>query len=236
MKLAIFSHHFVNDFVKWNFANLRRLNPTWDVISIGFDNYNLLQDSLVVDKSIYPSNSRLAQAFKTYNEDWCDPDFFLYEAYRRRPNYDGYFLCEYDTVGNTAINDFFDTSVDFFGNNISQPVDESWYWVEQYRRLNDFAEENLNLATCGQLACVYASARVAKLCYEEVTRNKRIYDDMLSELRLGTIVSKFCKMDKARMDIRDYIWWERAGLRFGRKKWFYHPVKTMSQLAECNRQ
>ena len=55
-KLIIFSHHYVDDIVIERFNNLKKLNPTWDVIPIGFDGYNLLDGSLILDKSNFDLN------------------------------------------------------------------------------------------------------------------------------------------------------------------------------------
>jgi hypothetical protein len=56
------------------------------------------------------------------------------------PNYDEYFLYEYDTTSNVSIEEFFNTDVDFFGNGVRSPADEKWWWPELYRKLNPHGE------------------------------------------------------------------------------------------------
>ena len=54
--LIIFSHHYINEKIFDRFNKVKILNPDWDVVSIGFENYNLLPNSLIIKKDIYPSN------------------------------------------------------------------------------------------------------------------------------------------------------------------------------------
>ncbi len=97
-KLILFSHHKVDKLTIDRFNNVKNLNPSWDVIPIGFDGYELLECSIVTNKEKYPSNKDI-QYFASYNHiDWFDPDLFLYEGYIQKPNYDEYFLYEYDTA------------------------------------------------------------------------------------------------------------------------------------------
>ena len=117
-KLILFSHHYVNDEIITRFNNLKKLNPTWDIIPIGFEGYKLMDNSITTNKEIYPSNKKLIEFAHVYNEDWANPDFFLYDGYFQMPNYDEYFLYEYDTISNVSIEEFFNTNVDFFKKHI----------------------------------------------------------------------------------------------------------------------
>jgi hypothetical protein len=52
---------------------------------------------------------------------------------------------------------------------------------------------------------------------------------MLSEIRGGTLVKQFTELKKPREDIRDFIWWETNGLKFGQNEYFYHPIKNFTE-------
>ena len=130
-------HHKVDELTIDRFNLVKRLNPTWDVVSVRFNGYDLLPNSLFVNREIYPKNKELVEVDNLHNEDWSNPDFFLYSGYSEFSNYDEYFLYEYDTISNVGIEEFFNTDVDFFGNGIRSPADEEWWWVKQYRKLNN---------------------------------------------------------------------------------------------------
>ena len=134
-KVILFSHHKVDDLTIERFNNVKKLNPSWDVIPIGFKGYELMEGSIVTNKEKYPSNKDIQYFVPQYHLDWFDPDLFLYEGYIQKSNYNEYFLYEYDTISNVSIESFFDTNVDFFGNNLCVPARENWEWVELYTKL-----------------------------------------------------------------------------------------------------
>jgi hypothetical protein len=225
-KLALFSHHYFNETINERYINLKSLNPYWDVKPIGFEGYELLPDSIVVNKDKYPTNNLLKDYSNQKSADWCDPDLYLYDAYLKYPGYDAYFLYEYDTICNVGINEFFDTSLDFFGNNIVVPGEESWWWVEHYRKLNPHHIKFDKLYAYGQSTCIYMTNKVLKHCSEEVVKNKHLYCEMLSEIRGGTLVSQVTDLKRGRHDISKYISWTIDEINVDlSKKYFYHPIK-----------
>jgi hypothetical protein len=225
-KLALFSHHYVDGVIYDRYYNLKKLNPSWDIKPIGFEEYDLLPDSVVVNKDKYPTNNLLKDYSIQKSADWCDPDLYLYDAYLQYPHYDAYFLYEYDTICNVSIDDFFDTSLDFFGNNIVVPGDESWWWVEKYRQLNPHHKTFDKLYAYGQSTCIYMTNNIIKRCVEEVIKNKHLYCEMLSEIRGGTLVSQVTELKRGRNDIRDYISWTIDEIKVDyNKKYFFHPIK-----------
>lgn len=226
MKLILFSHHYVNDTITERFENLKRLNPNWDVVSIGFEGYNLLKDSLVVDKSKYPTNEGLVY-FASYNHiNWFEPDLFIYEGYYQKPDYDEYFLYEYDTMCNVSIEEFFNTNVDFFGSTICNPGEETWDWVKLYRKHNPYNTRFEKIYSYGQSTCIYFKKHILKQCTEEVICNKHFYNNMLSEIRAGTLVSQFTTLKKGREDINKFISWTVNDIKINLNQlYFYHPVK-----------
>lgn len=225
-KLILFSHHKVDELTISRFNNVKKLNPTWDVIPIGFEGYSLFSNSLIVNRDKYPTNKKLIEFAHVHNEDWANPDFFLYDGYYQMPNYDEYFLYEYDTISNISIEEFFNTNVDFFGNGIRSPADEKWWWPESYRKLNPYNVEFTHLHSYGQSTCIYFKNHILKHCAEEVVKNRHLYCEMLSEIRGGTLVSQVTKLKQGRNDIEKYISWIPDDINVDlTQPYFYHPVK-----------
>ena len=232
-RLIIFTHHFVDDFVLWNFKNLKNLNPDWLVLPIGFEGHQLLSGSSVASKDNYPNNKLLAR-YRKKSEEWLSPDLLLWEAYRQNPHYDEYFLYEYDTVCNVSIDSFFDTNLDFFCPSVhcNTPSDQHW-WVSPYRTFNPLNVRNRLLYTVGQYTCLYFKNCVLKSSYEEVTANPRLYDNLLSEIRTGTIVKKFTDLKNGHEGMNNFINWKPIEMDFS-KEYFYHPVKSFSDMGKAH--
>ena len=235
--VILFSHHYVDAFVERQFNNAKRLNPEWDIIPVGFPGYKLLPNSMVVDKSKYPSNERLLDFIKRNcnkkNTDWCDADLFLYEAWFQYPNYDNYFLYEYDTICNVPIEKFFDIKMDFFGNNVYDPASEDWGWAKLYREKNSHHTEYPSLYGWGQATCIYMANHVAKGCYEEIMKNRDWLCGMISDIRGAMLVRQFTSLKSARPDIRDFVWWNHDGLKFRQDEYFYHPIKNFEEMSHA---
>lgn len=225
-KLILFSHHKIDELTINRFNTVKKLNPSWDVIPIGFEGYELLEGSIVTNREKYPTNKKLIEFANFHNEDWANPDLFLYDGYFQMPNYDEYFLYEYDTMSNVSIEEFFNTDVDFFGNGVRSPADEKWSWPELYRKLNPYNVEFTNLHSYGQSTCIYFKNHILKYCAEEVVKNKHLYCEMLSEIRGGTLVSQITTLKSGREDIEKYISWTPNDIVIDlSKSHFYHPVK-----------
>lgn len=225
-KIILFSHHKVDELTINRFNLVKRLNPTWDVVSVGFRGYDLLPNSLFVNREIYPKNKELVEIDNLHTEDWSNPDFFLYSGYSEFPNYDEYFLYEYDTICNVSIEEFFNTNVDFFGSTICNPGAETWDWVKLYRKHNPYNTRFKKIYSYGQSTCIYFKKEILKQCVEEVIKNKYFYDNMLSEIRAGTLVSQFTSLKKGREDINNFISWTPDDINVNlNQPHFYHPVK-----------
>lgn len=225
-KVILFSHHKVDELTIDRFNTVKNLNPSWDVIPIGFEGYELLEGSIVTNRKKYPTNKTLIEFAHVHNEDWANPDLFLYDGYFQMPNYDEYFLYEYDTISNVSIEEFFNTDVDFFGNGVRSPADEKWWWPELYRKLNSYNVEFTNVHSYGQSTCIYFKNHILKHCAEEVVKNKHLYCEMLSEIRGGTLVSQITTLKSGREDIEKYISWTSDDIKIDlNKPHFYHPVK-----------
>jgi len=225
-KLIIFSHHYFNDEIIDRFYNLKNLNPHWDIVSIGFEGYNLLKDSIYIKKDIYPSNKDIQYYVQNKSLDWFDGDLCLYDVYTKLPEYDEYFLYEYDTICNVSIESFFDTSLDFFGSTICNPGREDWEWVKLYRQHNNHNVIFDKIYSCGQTTTIYFKNHILKQCVDELNKNKHLYSNMFSEIRCGTLVNQFTTLKKGRDDISRYISWTANYITLEKNiPYFYHPVK-----------
>jgi len=225
-KLIIFSHHYFNDEIIDRFNNLKKLNPTWDIVSIGFEGYNLLKDSIYIKKDIYPSNKDIQYYVPNNSLDWFECDLFLYDGYRQCPNYDAYFLYEYDTICNVNIDNFFNTNIDSFGNNIKTPAEETWEWIKLYRKHNNFQSHFKQLYSFGQSTCIYVNNDILKKCADEIIINKNLYNNMFCEVRGGTLINQFTTLKKGRDNISRYISWTNNDITLDKTiPYFYHPVK-----------
>jgi len=225
-KLVLFSHHYVDDIVIERFNNLKNLNPTWDIIPIGFEGYNLLDGSIILNNDKFPSNQELVYFAPKYHVNWFDADLFLYEGYIQKPNYDEYFLYEYDTICNVSIESFFNTRLDFFGSTICNPGEESWEWIKLYRKHNIYNEKFKNIYSCGQTTCIYFKNHILKQCVEEVLKNNHLYNNMFSEIRCGTLVNQFTELKRGMANIDKFISWNVNDISVNKNiPYFYHPVK-----------
>lgn len=231
-KLIIFCHHFIDFNIEYRFSLLRTFNPSWDIVSIGFEKHkqNLLNNSIIVDINQYPNNNMACEARPGSNIEWVMADTFLYETYKHLPNYDKYFLIEYDTIFNCSIEDFFPKINEYnhFGSNAFNSLNESWIFYQIYKKYNQHHLAIENCGSIGQTTCIYMDNNLLKKAVLEINNNKHLYSQMNSELRLGTIIKKINgTVMSGRDDISDYISWdrERIKLDLSKNQYFYHPVK-----------
>jgi len=225
-KIILFSHHYVDSNIINKVNIIKELNPMWDVVPIGFKEHDLLPNSLIIDSTLYPTNFDIQYHVPQNNIHWFECDLFLYDGYRQCPNYDAYFIYEYDTICNVSIDSFFDTSADFFGNNIENPADESWEWTKLYRKHNSYHSQCVNLYSYGQSTCIYITNNIIRKCVDEVIKNKHLYTNMFCEIRGGTLINKFIPLKKSRVDINKFISWTPNNINIDlTNPYFYHPVK-----------
>lgn len=229
-KAIIFTHFKNTDFEVENSVIIKKLNPSWDFYSIGFEGYDLLADSLVATRENYPNNTGLSVITNECcdNPDWYSCDILFCEAYRQIPNYNSYFIIEYDTICNCSIEKFFNLDKDFFGNNIKYDV-TNWEWTKRYLKFSNSSERDFG--TTGQTTCLYFNNYVLKKFYEEMTINKDIYNNMFSELRLGTVMKSLGVLNKSREDIDKFISYEEWRIEPNlNQDYFYHPVKSLNNI------
>lgn len=225
-KLILFSHHYVNDIIIDRFKNLKVLNPNWDIVSIGFEGYNLLENSIEIKKEVYPSNKDIHYYVPHNSLDWFDGDLCLYDVYQKFEDYNEYFLYEYDTICNTSIESFFNTTLDFFGSTIVNPGEENWEWIKLYRQHNIHNVIFDKIYSCGQTTAIYFKNHILKQCVNELFKNKHLYNNMFSEIRCGTLVNQFTDLKMGNSDIKKFISWTQNDIKINKNiPYFYHPVK-----------
>ena len=84
---------------------------------------------------------------------------------------------------------------------------------------------NIYQVTYGH-TCIYMTNNIISKCAKEVIENKHLYNNMLSEVRGGTLVSQFTNLKKGKEDIENYINWKMDLLNIDKTKdYFYHPIK-----------
>lgn len=232
--LILFSHHFVKEHIEDRFKLLKEFNKDCDIKAIGFkDSKNLLTESIIVDTKKYPNNEAFSRYFNKHT-NWSETDLFLYEAYFQYPNYDKYFLLEYDTIFNTSIKEFFPKikECNHFGSNVYNDLNENWIFYKIYKEKNQKFLTIKETASIGQTTCIYVNNELLSLISKEIIEKKEIYSSMNAELRLGTLIKKFNKqLIKSREDIHEYISWEESRINIDLKKeqYFYHPVKDSGE-------
>lgn len=240
MNAIFYIHHCNEEFAQKNFLNIKELNPGWDVYSIGFKGNNLLPGSLYAEKDEYA----IFDASKIHNVgkltkweiEWMSADLLCCEAYTHKPQYDYYFFIEWDTICNVPVLDFFDIEgCEYLGSNVRSNPPQDWIWIKcyeeflhQYRDVSIYDHE---YGDGGQTACMCFNNATLKNYKNEIIKNKYLYDNMFSELRLGTVLKKYTTLKNLRPDILDYISWTSDWITYDfSKPYFYHPKQDLDKL------
>jgi len=221
----IFSHHYTNETVRRRLDNLKKYNSDCHVVSVGLSGYNLLHGSVIINRNLWPTNKDINIFRKT---DWSLGDLCIYQTYIEYPDYDIYFLVEYDTAFNVSIFDFFpNIYTQDCGVNYGPNFDISEYmWYKNYN--HRFAKiDKQHLSTTGPTTCLWFTKNLLSKIVKECFLNKGLYDNMFSELRLGTLIKKFTDIKKNRNDIDDYISFVSEAIVEKHKNFFYHPRKKI---------
>lgn len=226
MKICIiFSHYYIDNTVIQRFINLQKYNLLCDVIPIGLSGYQLLPNSIIIDRNLWPDNKDMY--LKTL--DWSLGDLCIYQTFIDKPDYDIYFLLEYDTAFNTPILDFFpNITHQNCGYNYGPNFDISnWYWYkEKYKNINTSFTFN-ELKSSGPTTCLWWHKELLSDIVNEILTNKNKYNNMFSELRLGTVTKKFTDIKISKINIKDFISYLPEQVLETHNSYFYHPRKTL---------
>jgi hypothetical protein len=222
----LFLHYNRSDVTLENFERIKKYNPTKNIHPVGFDGCDLIEGSHVVTRTddIYPNNN----IFLNRDErpiSWYEADILIYDFYRSNPKLPVYFVLEWDTYCNCSLEDYYGDKL--YLNNFGHAVRINeglldWYW---YNQLNDEQKTMENLAGLGPTSCLMFNNQVLSAMVNRITSNPRKYDNMFSEVRLGTLVQQsgfqLNQIDK------ESVSWREDIINFDKNQFgYYHPVKN----------
>lgn len=227
----LFTHHNANDVTSFNFNRLKQFNPDKDIYPVGFKDMNLLPNSFVVDEGqeYLPKNFLFAELTKL-NRHWTQADLLIYDFVLHNDlPHDKYLIIEWDTYCNCSIEDFFGDALnkESFGNIVHDPIQENWNW---YNCLTDEQKSNISVfggytPTTGLL---FSKELILKI-NQHLISNLRKYDNIFSELRLGSLVKIVGgSLDVPFNESYKFMNWNSDKIIFDKtKNGYYHPVKTI---------
>lgn len=221
----LFLHHNRSNVTLENFERIKKYNPTKNVYPVGFSNCDLIEGSHVVTKtdSLYPNNN----IFLNRDEkpiSWYEADILIYDFYRSNPKLPVYFVLEWDTFCNCSLEEYYSDKLylNNFGHSVrTDDVFLNWYWYEQ---LTSEQKTMSNMAGLGPTSCLLFNNQVLSAMVNRVTSEPRKYDNMFSELRLGTLVQQ--SGFKLNQVDGDTVSWSKNLINFDKnKRGYYHPIK-----------
>jgi len=224
----LFLHCSTNDVTLQNYELIKKYNPTKNVYPIGFENHDLLDDShIVVRKQEYPNNHVLNEMYG--NKYWSEADLLIYDFYLHNPNLSSYLVLEWDTYCNCSLESFYGESLysDTFSHIIHTECNiNDWYW---YTMLTDEQKLIPSIGGITPTSGLLFKNVVLSQMTEKLLANPRCYDNMFSELRLGTLLQQ-CgyKLTTPFSDSDKYISWDFDNIVFDTSQsGYYHPIKTL---------
>jgi len=227
---VILSHHYVDNVVTSRYNRLKYYNPKATIYPVGLPGYELLDGSAFIDRDLWPNNDKMHLNMEQhFCADWSLGDLHIYQAYLDNPDYDYYFLVEYDTAFNTPILDFFDiTSKQCGGNSVDANI-TSWIWHQVYKSQTFNVKEltSKELGNSGVTTCLWFSNSILSLIVKECLDNKDRYNNMFSELRLGSLIKKYATLNLSKQNISEFISYSNDKLNWSHEKFFYHPCKQL---------
>ena len=231
MDIAILFTHHNNDAVTINnFNRLKQFNPTKNVYPVGFKNHNLLENSFVVDydQEYLPKNFCFGNELK--RRLWTQSDVLMYDfIYHNDLPHNKYLVIEWDTYCNCSIEEFYTEALnkETFGHIVHDPVEDDWCW---YRGLTQEQKNSLSFfggytPSSGLLLSKEVLIKINQL----ILSTPRLYDNIFSELRLGSLIKiAGYPLETPFYNAKNFINWSRDKIIFDKtKNGYYHPVKTL---------
>lgn len=213
----VFLHHDVNNVCLYHYDLIKNNNKNNKIYSIGFEGNKLLPDSIQTCKKIYPKNRK-------FNWEWTEADLLIYDFYLQRPKEESYFFIEWDTYSNCSVEDYYKDYLDkdLFAPTIFKENQLSdWSW---YQKLTPEQKKIEKLGGISPTSCLYFKNNTLKKMTDLLLQNPFNYNDMFSELRLGTLAQQ-CGFELFESNNKN-ISWRASDIKINKnKKAFYHPVK-----------
>lgn len=224
----LFLHYQNDDITIKHYELLKKYNPTKNIYPIGFENHNLIGGSHVVSKSeLYPKNDIINKNCK--KEYWNEADLLIYDFYLKYPNLPTYLVIEWDTYCNCSLEQFYGSALkmNYFSHCIVRKENlKNWFW---YNELSDFQKLIPDIGGMGPTSGLFFTKSVLSSMVDLVINNPRQYDNMFSELRLGTLLQQSGYiLTKPFFNSESYINWNIDSITFDPlKPGYYHPIKTI---------
>ena len=228
-RICILFLHYLNDDVTIkHYELLKKYNPNKNIYPIGFENHNLIDGSHVVcKKESYPKNDILNKTCK--REYWSEADLLIYDFYLNYPNLPVYFVVEWDTYCNCSLENFYGNALNM--NNFSHIIHKkeslkTWNW---YKKLTKNQKLIPNIGGMTPTSGLFFTKSVLSSMVDLMINNPRQYDNMFSELRLGTLLQQSgYTLNKPFLNSESYINWNIDSITFDPSKpGYYHPIKTI---------
>lgn len=225
----LFLHYNTSDVTVNNYTILKQHNPTKNIYPIGFSGCNLLDGSHEVKKStIYPSNTELD--LKINRPYWSEADLLIYDFYITYPNLPVYYVFEWDTYCNCSLEEYYgdilNTKSNFSHMTYTDDKLPNWDW---YKLLSDTQKTAPNIGGIGPTSGLLFTKSVLSSIVNKVLSSPRMYDNMFSELRLGTLLQQ-CgyTLQKPFTNSEKHINWKYENITFDKNvEGYYHPIKTI---------
>lgn len=224
----LFLHHKRCEVTHNNLKSMVLNNPTKKLFTIGFEGFELLQNSHVVYKDgvKYPNNDLMVAKNKDWLY-WSEIDILIYDFYLNNPTYSRYIITEWDTYCNCSAEDFYGNMLyeDVVGHGIVNDFNiKDWCW---YQFLTKEQKSIPKLGGIGPVLIIYSND-VLRDMTKLVINNPRMYDNMFSELRMGTLARQ-CGYEPKQFMINDtFVSWKYEFIKFDPNvRGWYHPIKTL---------
>jgi hypothetical protein len=228
-KICILFLHYTNDDVTLrNYETIKKYNPDKIIFPIGFENHNLIEGSHIVSrKESYPNNNILNKTCK--KEYWSEADLLIYDFYINNPNLPTYLVIEWDTYCNCSLENFYGNALIMSNfSHVTYPKEmlNNWYW---YTQLSESQKSISNIGGIGPTSGLFFTRLVLSSMVNRMLSSPRTYDNMFSELRLGTLLQQSgYTLNKPFLNSESYINWNIDNITFDSSKpGYYHPVKTI---------
>ena len=228
-KICILFLHYSNDDITLrNYELIKKYNPDKILYTIGFENHNLIEGSHIVSrKENYPKNDILNETCK--REYWSEADLLIYDFYLNYPNLPTYLVIEWDTYCNCSLESFYGNALtlsNFSHMTYHKEILNNWHW---YKQLSDSQKLIPNIGGIGPTSGLFFTKSVLSSIVNLMINNPRQYDNMFSELRLGTLLQQSgYTLNKPFLNSESYINWDYNNITFDPlKPGYYHPIKTI---------